>query len=104
VLELSHLVFSSLRIKISYNFQEIVDSQIIKFMPFFYIETLEKCYLLKMWHVIKAARKNFSPKIHIFFFNFCKDASYLENQKTIFCLKLFYKHREKEHDKNILNY
>jgi len=96
VLELSHLVFSSLRIKISYNFQEIVDSQIIKFMPFFYIETLEKCYLLKMWHVIKAAL--------IFFFNFCKDASYLENQKTIFCLKLFYKHREKEHDKNILNY
>jgi hypothetical protein len=68
--ELSRLVFPSLRIKISYNFQKIVDFKIVKFMPFLYIETLEKYYLLKLWHVIKAARKNFSPKIFILFFFF----------------------------------
>jgi hypothetical protein len=30
---------------------QFLDSQIMKFKQFISIETLEKCHLLKMWHV-----------------------------------------------------
>jgi hypothetical protein len=52
------------------------------------MKTLEKCQLLKMWHVIKVNKKNFSPKMLLL--HFCRDISSLENQKTFFWSKLFY--------------
>jgi len=39
------------RIRILYNFNKFVDSQIIKFMSFFGIEMLRKYHILKMWYV-----------------------------------------------------
>jgi hypothetical protein len=56
-------------------------------MLFLGIETLEKCHILKMWHVIGATRNNFSPKRLIL--HFYRDVPYLENQKTVFGSKLF---------------
>jgi hypothetical protein len=52
-----------------------------------YIDMLEKCHLLKLWHVIEAARKKFLPKMLIF--SFCEDAYSSEIQNTVFCSKLF---------------
>jgi hypothetical protein len=56
------LILKYMRIRFSYNFKEIVGSQITEFRPFPYIYTLEKCHLLKLWHVIEAAKKNFPSK------------------------------------------
>jgi hypothetical protein len=64
-----------LRIRISYNFNKIVDSQITKFMHILGIEMLRKCHILKTCHVIEATRKNFSSKRLL---HFCRDISYLE--------------------------
>jgi hypothetical protein len=63
----------------------------MEFKPFIYIKMLEKCKLLKLWHVIEVARKNFPQKKHIL--HFSGYVFYLENQNIIFCSKLLLQYK-----------
>lgn len=70
-------------IRIPYNFKH---SQIMKFWQFLSIETLKKCnIILKIWHVIEAARKIFFSQM--FFLHFCKD--FFSSRATFLIYNIF---------------
>ena len=89
-------------------------------MSFLSNKMLEKCYLLKMWHVTEITKKNFSPNqkafsFTFFFFFFFETSfsftflktliNFLIKSKTICCsIKVFLQYRKQEPNENIFNF